>query len=125
MNSSKFENELDSLTPVRLLNLKSFFRNNTYLIKDILDDVILEPSKLYDIVIHIRLDDFNGRPDFIEFEYYEKLFSNILETYDNTIRRIGLYIINTGNYFNDLTTINFWKDADPKNDTRPSEQTQK
>jgi hypothetical protein len=55
----------------------------------------------------------------------EKLFSNILETYDNTIRRIGLYIINTGNYFNDLTTVNFWKDADPKNDTRPSEQTQK
>ena len=38
---------------------------------------MLPQSKIYDIVIHIRLGDFNGRPDFIEYEYYEKLFETI------------------------------------------------
>ena len=52
-------------------------RQQTFLIKDIVDDVVLPQSKIYDIVIHIRLGDFNGRPDFIEYEYYEKLFETI------------------------------------------------
>ena len=52
-------------------------RQQKFLIKDIVDDVVLPQSKIYDIVIHIRLGDFNGRPDFIEYEYYEKLFETI------------------------------------------------
>ena len=52
-------------------------RQQKFLIKDIIDDIVLPPSKIYDIVIHIRLGDFNGRPDFIEYEYYEKLFETI------------------------------------------------
>ena len=59
-------------------------RQQTFLIKDIVDDVVLPQSKIYDIVIHIRLGDFNGRPDFIEYEYYEKLFESI-DLYDKKI----------------------------------------
>ena len=59
-------------------------RQQKFLIKDIVDDVVLPQSKIYDIVIHIRLGDFNGRPDFIEYEYYEKLFESI-DFYDKKI----------------------------------------
>lgn len=48
--------------------------NDNYLIKDIIDEIELPSSKIYDIVIHLRLTDFQNRPDFIEYEYYEKLF---------------------------------------------------
>jgi hypothetical protein len=51
-------------------------RNEHFLMRDILDDMPLE--KHYDIVIHIRLGDFNGRPDFIEVEYYLALFDSLL-----------------------------------------------
>jgi len=48
-----------------------------FLMKDIVDDMILDNTKIYDIVIHIRLGDANGCIEFIEFEYYEKLFETI------------------------------------------------
>ena len=48
--------------------------NETHLTKHIIDDMLLEPSKQYENVIHIRLGDFNGRPDFIETEYMLQLF---------------------------------------------------
>ena len=53
-------------------------RNDIYLMKEIIDDITL--NNIYDSVIHIRLDDFNGRPDFIEIEY----LINVLEqAYNN------------------------------------------
>ena len=53
-------------------------RNERFLMRDILDDIILSSEKQYDIVIHIRLGDFNDRPDFIEVEYYLALFASLL-----------------------------------------------
>lgn len=47
------------------------------LIDDVITNIKLSDDKIYDIVIHIRLGDFNDRPDFIEFEYLEKLFDKI------------------------------------------------
>lgn len=48
-----------------------------FLIQDLLDDIPLPPEKQYDMVIHIRLGDFNGRPDYIEATYYLALFETI------------------------------------------------
>jgi GR25 family glycosyltransferase involved in LPS biosynthesis len=55
--------------------------NETYLTKYIIDDMLLEPSKRYENVIHIRLGDFNGRPDFIETEYMLQLFATVKEIF--------------------------------------------
>jgi GR25 family glycosyltransferase involved in LPS biosynthesis len=57
--------------------------NETHLTKHIIDDMLLEPSKQYENVIHIRLGDFNGRPDFIETEYMLRLFDKTKEIYYN------------------------------------------
>jgi FkbM family methyltransferase len=62
--------------------------NHRFLMKDIIDNMELPISKIYDIVIHIRLGDFNGRPDFIEYEYYEKLF----QTIDFTNKRVCILL---------------------------------
>jgi len=62
--------------------------NHRFLMKDIIDNMELPISKIYDIVIHIRLGDFNGRPDFIEYEYYEKLFQII----DFTNKRVCILL---------------------------------
>ena len=43
--------------------------------------MLLEPSKQYENVIHIRLGDFNGRPDFIETEYMLRLFDKIKDIF--------------------------------------------
>ena len=51
--------------------------NEIYLTKSIIDDIVLDSSKIYENVIHIRLGDFNGRPDFIESEYLLRLFDSI------------------------------------------------
>lgn len=48
-----------------------------YRLRDLLEDHILPPDKQYDIVIHIRLGDFNGRVDYIEIEYYLQLFATL------------------------------------------------
>jgi hypothetical protein len=55
--------------------------NETYLTKYIIDDMLLEPAKIYENVIHIRLGDFNGRPDFIETEYMLQLFATVKEIF--------------------------------------------
>lgn len=47
------------------------------LISEIINDIQLNINKIYDLVIHIRLGDFVGRDDFIEYEYYEKIFEKI------------------------------------------------
>jgi GR25 family glycosyltransferase involved in LPS biosynthesis len=57
--------------------------NETYLTKHIIDDMLLDSSKIYENVIHIRLGDFNGRPDFIESEYLLRLFDNIKDIFYN------------------------------------------
>jgi GR25 family glycosyltransferase involved in LPS biosynthesis len=51
----------------------------------LIDDIILPPLKHYDVVIHIRLDDFNGRPDFIDKQYYLALFETIDFSFMNSI----------------------------------------
>jgi len=55
--------------------------NDTYLTKYVIDDMLLDSSKIYENVIHIRLGDFNGRPDFIELEYLLRLFENIKDIF--------------------------------------------
>lgn len=50
--------------------------NKRYLMKDLFDDIDIGDKK-YDIVINIRLGDFNGRIDYIGLEYYIKLFETI------------------------------------------------
>jgi GR25 family glycosyltransferase involved in LPS biosynthesis len=57
--------------------------DETYLTKHIIDDMLLDSSKIYENVIHIRLGDFNGRPDFIESEYLLRLFDNIKDIFYN------------------------------------------
>jgi len=57
--------------------------DETYLTKHIIDDMILDSSKIYENVIHIRLGDFNGRPDFIEIEYLFRLLDNIKDIFYN------------------------------------------
>ena len=59
--------------------------NHKYCINDIITDINLSDDKIYDTVIHIRLGDFNNRPDFIEFEYLKKLFNKIELSSDNKI----------------------------------------
>lgn len=57
--------------------------NETYLTKHIIDDMLLDSSKIYENVIHIRTGDFNGRPDFIETEYLLRLLDNIKDIFYN------------------------------------------
>jgi GR25 family glycosyltransferase involved in LPS biosynthesis len=53
-------------------------RNERFLMRDIVNDMILPLEQHYDIAIHIRLGDFNGRLDFIEVDYYLVLFTSLL-----------------------------------------------
>ena len=48
-----------------------------YLMRELVDDIVLPRDKQYAIVIHIRLSDFNGRPDYIEIEHYLNLFATL------------------------------------------------
>ena len=57
--------------------------NNVFSTKYIIDDMVLDATKIYDNVIHIRLGDFNGRPDFIEIQYLLHLFDGIKEIFVN------------------------------------------
>jgi len=59
--------------------------NEKIIVRELLDDMVLSHSKQYDVVIHIRLNDFNGRPDFIEKQYYLALFETIDFSFVNTI----------------------------------------
>jgi GR25 family glycosyltransferase involved in LPS biosynthesis len=56
-------------------------RNEKYLMCDLMDDCDLPYNKKYTVAIHIRLDDFNGRPDFIEIEHYLTLFATLLPVF--------------------------------------------
>lgn len=51
--------------------------NQRFCFSELLQDMKLSPEQQYDIIIHLRLDDFNGRPDFIELQYYLDLFAGI------------------------------------------------
>jgi len=52
-------------------------RGETFLIKDLIDNIPLDISKIYDIVIHLRLGDFEGLEDFIEYKSIISLIENI------------------------------------------------
>ena len=62
--------------------------NHIFFISDFIDDKLLNSSKIYDIVLHLRLDDFNDTDDYISFEYLEKLFYKI----DFTNKKIGIVL---------------------------------
>ncbi len=82
--------------------------NEKIYMKNLIEDVLLDSSKIYDVAIHIRLDDFNGRVDFIEVEYYIKLFDKIKEIeFKKNDRLINIAII-TDNIrsINDMEYIN-------------------
>ena len=51
--------------------------NDEDLLNDLVKNDVLDSTKIYDIVIHIRLGDFHGRDDFIEYKYLEDLFNTI------------------------------------------------
>jgi len=55
--------------------------HHKYLVQDFIQDnqnkISLNDAKKYNFVMHIRLGDFNGRMDFIEFEWYEKILNRI------------------------------------------------
>jgi hypothetical protein len=84
------------------------YANKLFYMNEIVDDIILDKSKIYDIVIHIRLGDFNSELNRIEYEYMEKLF----ETIDFSNKRIAIvterlyididkiYLQNMINWFN-------------------------
>ena len=57
--------------------------NVTFLMKDIVDDIVLDAEKIYENVIHIRLGDFNGRIDFIELEYRTRVFEQVHDIFNN------------------------------------------
>lgn len=60
-------------------------RNEIFLIKDLIDNIKLDISKIYDIVIHLRLDDFEGLEDFIEY----KSIISLLEKLDLNNKKIA------------------------------------
>lgn len=56
--------------------------NERFLMRHVIDDMGLPSDKIYDVAIHIRLGDFNGRPDFIEVEHYLRLFESMLTVFE-------------------------------------------
>jgi hypothetical protein len=65
-----------------------YYDNNSIALKDIIDPIELPKSKIYDVVIHIRLNDFYGLIDYIEVEYYLQLFKNIISEFHD--KRIAI-----------------------------------
>ena len=53
-------------------------KNKCYLLRDILNDLVLPHDKCYDIAIHLR---FAARPEFIEIDHYLNLFESIRDTF--------------------------------------------
>ena len=74
--------------------------NESYLLKDIYDDLILNTDKIYDIVIHLRLDDFNDREDYIEYDYLINLF----DTINFTEKKIAI-VVQKPNNINDINIL--------------------
>jgi hypothetical protein len=66
------------------------FNKSTILMNQVIDDIKLAPSQIYDIAIHVRLDDFIGRPDFIEPEYYIRLFDQVKNQFNG--KKIAIVI---------------------------------
>ena len=88
--------------------------NQFFLIRELLEELPLPNEKIYDIVIHLRLSDFKGRQDFIEVEYYLKLF----ETLDFNGKKICLLYEPLQNK-EDILFIDEIKDWFQKNCTEP------
>ena len=75
--------------------------NESYLLKDIYDNLVLDTNKLYDIVIHLRLDDFNNREDYIDYDYLIKLFNTI-----DFSEKKNAIVVQKPNNTSDLTVLN-------------------
>ena len=55
--------------------------NNKYLLNNFFSEITMDEKKKYNFVMHLRLGDFNGRHDFIEYEYLEKILNKIKHEY--------------------------------------------
>ena len=75
--------------------------NESYLLKDIYDNLVLDVNKIYDIVIHLRLDDFNDREDYIEYDYLINLF----DTVDFSEKKTAI-VVQKPNNINDVNILN-------------------
>jgi len=66
---------------IKYINKNNHYLDNDnkerFLIHNYIKDIPLPFNKIYDLVIHIRLGDFNDREDFIELKYLKELFENI------------------------------------------------
>ena len=85
--------------------------NDIFLTKYIIDDMELDPSKLYENVIHIRLGDFNSRPDFIEIEYFLRLLDGIKEIFVNATANSTAIVMETPSNIEDkkyVDTVLSW-----------------
>lgn len=81
-----------------------------YLIKDFFDDKVnkdenKDENKKYNLVIHIRLGDFNGRPDFIEFEWYEKVLNSIKKQKPESLNSSNCIVVDKINDIRDKEYI--------------------
>jgi hypothetical protein len=63
-------------------------RDETFLIKDLIDNIQLDNLKIYDIVIHLRLDDFESLNDFIEY----KSIISLLKKLDLNNKKIAIVV---------------------------------
>jgi glycosyl transferase family 25 len=75
--------------------------NESYLLSYIYDNLFLSKDKLYDIVIHLRLDDFQDREDYIEYNYLINLFNTI----DFSEKKTAI-VVQRPNNINDETILN-------------------
>jgi glycosyl transferase, family 25 len=71
------------------------------LMRDIIDNISLPSDKIYDIVIHIRLGDFNEHEDFIDYKYLLNLFETI-----NFINKKIAIVVEKPKTDNDILYVN-------------------
>ena len=83
-------------------------RNEFFLMKDLIENIKLDDSKIYDIVIHLRLDDFEGLDDFIEYKSIILLLKKII--LDNKNKRYALVFqkVHTDKNIDYITNLLNW-----------------
>jgi mannosyltransferase OCH1-like enzyme len=73
-------------------------RNDIFYLKDLINNIKLDNSKIYDIVIHLRLDDFDRLDDFIEYNCIISLLKKIYTNNKNKRYALVFQKIHNNNY---------------------------